>query len=121
MQKLIPLKFVSKLLLVIMLIVAVHGVHESAHAMQGHVKVSSDQAAFAKISAPHQCPCVPFEQHKDYDGCDTCTNCVCHAPLPVQIFKLNYNPIVLKLGTSELFAYLPEVFLSKFIPPQNLA
>ena len=118
MRKLIPLKFVSQLLLVIMLIVAVNGVHESAHAMQDHVKASSDQASLSQISAPHQCPCTPPADHKDYDGCDTCINCACHAPLPVQVFKLSCNSTILNVSTSEPFTYLPEVYLSKFVPPQ---
>ena len=118
MRKLIPLKFVSQFLLVIMLVVTVHGVHESAHAMQGNVKASNDQSSLSQVFAPHQCPCAPLEQHKDYDGCDTCINCACHAPLPVQVFKLGYNSIILSFSTSEPFTYLPEVYLSKFIPPQ---
>lgn len=118
MRKLIPLKFVSQLLLVIMLIVAVNGVHESAHAMQEHVKALGDQASFSQISASHQCPCAPLEQHKDYDGCDTCINCSCHAPLAVQQLVVHYNPIILSLGFSDPYQYLPEVYLSKFIPPQ---
>lgn len=121
MRKLIPLKFVSQLLLMIMLIVAVNGVHESAHAMQDHVKASSDQASLSQISAPHQCPCTPLEQHKDYDVCDNCINCACHAPLGVQQLVISYDPIVLSLHLSDPYQYLPEVFLSKFIPPQNLA
>lgn len=118
MRRLIPLKFISEILLVIMLVVAVNGVHESAYAMQGSVSASSYQASLSKISAPHQCPCAPLEQHKDYDGCDTCINCACHAPLPVQVFKLSQNSIILSLSTSETFTYLPEVYLPKFIPPQ---
>ncbi len=121
MRKLIPLKFVSQLLLVIMLIVAVNGVHESAHAMQDNVKASSDQTSLSQISAPHQCPCTPPADHKDYDGCDTCVNCACHAPLSVQPLVLNYNPSILSLRFSDPYQYLPEVFLSKFIPPQILA
>ncbi|AFP20459.1 MAG: hypothetical protein ACD_75C01198G0003 [uncultured bacterium] len=118
MQKLIPLKFVAKLLLIVMVIMTVHGVHESAHAMQDHVKASSDQASLSQISVPHQCPCTPPAEHKDYDGCDTCINCACHAPLAVQQLVVHYNPIILSLGFSDPYQYLPEVYLSKFIPPQ---
>ena len=118
MRKLISLKFVSQLLLVILLIVAVNGVHESAHAMQDHVKTSSDQASLSQISAPHQCPCTPPAEHKDYDGCDTCVNCTCHAPLAVQQLVHRYNPIISSLHFSDPYQYLPEVYLSKFIPPQ---
>lgn len=122
MRKLIPLKFVSQLLLVIMTIVAVHGVHESAHAMQYSVSSSNDSAiTHAELSAPHQCPCTPPVQHNDYDGCDTCVNCACHAPLSVQQLVINYDPIVVSLHFSDPYQHLPEVFLSKFIPPQNLA
>jgi len=117
MRKLIPIKLVSRLLLVVMLTVTVNCVHESAHAMQSHVK-ANDKAALEDISAPHQCPCAPSEEHKDYDGCDTCSNCVCHAPLVVQPFQLGYNPIVLDLCSDALFQHLPEVYLSKFVPPQ---
>lgn len=119
MRKLIPLKFVSQLLLMIMFIVTVHGVHESAHAMQGHVMASSDSAiSHGEFSAPHKCPCTPPAEHKDYDGCDTCINCACHAPLAVQQLVVHYNPIILSLGFSDPYQYLPEVYLSKFIPPQ---
>jgi hypothetical protein len=101
-----------------MLIVVVNCMHKSAHAMQDHVKASGDQASLSQIYAPHQCPCVPLEQHEEHDVCDTCINCACHAPLGVQQLVISYNPIVLKLHFSDPYQYLPEVFLSKFVPPQ---
>jgi hypothetical protein len=105
-----------------MLTVTIDGVHESAHAMQSHVIAASDQVSLLEIFASHQCPCSPLEQHKDYDGCDTCVNCVCHAPLTMQPFQLSYNPSILdSLYASDPFKHLPEVYLSKFIPPQNPA
>ena len=118
MRRLIPLKFFSRLLLVIMLVVTINGVHESAHAMQSHVASASEQASYSDISAPQQCPCAPLEQHKDYDGCDTCVNCTCHAPLNNETLQISYNPSVLTLHFSDPFKFLPEVYLSKFIPPQ---
>jgi len=48
-------------------------------------------------------------------------NCACHASVTIQQFQLSYNPSILKLNLSEPFKYLPEVFLSKFIPPQKHA
>lgn len=119
MRKFIPLKYVAQVMLLVMLAVAVHGVHESAHAMQGCVTASDDSVITkAEYSAPHKCPCAPPAEHKDYDGCDTCLNCSCHAPLAVQPLVLNYDPIILNLRFSDPYQYLPEVFLSKFIPPQ---
>jgi hypothetical protein len=119
MRKLIPIKFISRILLVILLIVTINDVHESAHATENHLIAADAQSVHSDISAPHQCPCTPLESQKDYDGCETCVNCVCHAPLTVQPFKLIYNPSVAVLNAFDLFKYLPEVYLSKFIPPQK--
>lgn len=122
MRNVLPLKFISHLLLMAMFILTVHGVHESAHALQGCVSESGDSAITHKdFSAPHEHPCAPPAEHKDYDGCDTCMNCACHASLAVPQLELNYNPIVVSLRFSDPYQYLPEVFLSKFIPPQILA
>lgn len=122
MRKQIPLIFFSRLLLMVMLAVMGNGVHESAHGMQTHVTAASDQASPSEISASHQCPCAPLEQHNDYDGCDTCVNCTCHAPLTIQPFQLSYNPSILdNLYASDPFKHLPEVYLTRFIPPQSLA
>ena len=121
MRNKIPLKFFSRLLLVVMLTVTINGMHESAHAMQSHVSAASDQTSPSDISESHQCPCTPLEQHKDFDGCDTCVNCACHATQTVQQFTFNYNPSFQDLQTSDPFKFLPEVYLSKFIPPQKQA
>lgn len=120
MRKLIPLKFFSSLLLLVMLTVTLHCVHDSAHAEQSDAAVTGERLSPAEVAADHQSPC-PHEQHKDYDGCDSCINCSCHAPFIIQPLQLRYSPIISSLGTSAIFKHLPEVFLSKFIPPQNLA
>lgn len=117
MRKLIPIKFISQLVLVVMLITTINGVHESAHAMQSRISSAHEQSA-ADASISHQCPCSPLEQHKDCDECDTCVNCACHASLAVQPLKLVYNPVIADLNAYDLFKFLPEVYLSKFIPPQ---
>lgn len=118
MRKFIDLKFISFILVVVMLTVTINGVHEGAHAMQGNVKASNDQAPLSQVSVPHQYPCAPLDQHKDYDGCGTCINCVCHAPLAVKAFKLSYSPTIMRLSSSDSFTFLLEVYLTKFIPPQ---
>lgn len=103
-----------------MLTVTLHCAHGSAQALQSDAGVTGERVSHSEISAAQQSTC-PHEQHNDYDGCDTCINCTCHAPLIIQPLQLSYNPIVSNLGAADLFKYLPEVFLSKFIPPQNLA
>jgi hypothetical protein len=120
MRKLIRLKFLSLIILVVMLTVTINGVHENAHAKQSHVISASDQASSLENSVSHHCPGSPLEEHKDLDCCDTCMNCACHAPLTIQQFQLYYKPIVLDMITSDPFKHLPEVYLSKFIPPHIL-
>jgi len=119
-MKLIPLKIFSRLLLVIILTITINGVHESAHAMQSLFAATTVQESLSDKSSTHQCPCFPSDQHKDFDGCDTCINCTCHALLFAQELIISYNPSsILALKASDPFKFLPEVYLSKFIPPEN--
>jgi hypothetical protein len=118
MRKFIHLKFVSTFLLLAMLTITMNGAHESAHAMQSHVNTAS---SVLEAPATQDTPCTPFEHHQDYDGCDSCVNCACHASLTIQPFDFGYNPIILLLKNRVVFEYLPKVYLSKFVPPQNLA
>ena len=120
MRNFIHLKFFYWVLIVVMLTVTADGVRGNAYAMESHV-AAGDEASYTETSASHQCPCSPVEQHNDYDGCETCVNCACHAPLTIQPFKLSYNPSILDLQTFDPFKFLPEVYLSKFIPPQKQA
>jgi hypothetical protein len=62
-----------------MLTVAINGVHESAHATQSQVTSSYEKDGLHSEIARLTSACTPLEQHKDYDGCDTCVNCACHA------------------------------------------
>jgi hypothetical protein len=109
------------MLLFLLLTMAIHVMHESAHAMQSHVIATSAHKTPSKNSTSHQSPCSPLEQNEDYDCCDICVNCACHASLALQQFQLGYLPIILGLSSYDQFRQHPEVFLPKFIPPQNLA
>ncbi|MBI5485034.1 MAG: hypothetical protein HY888_11320 [Deltaproteobacteria bacterium] len=116
MRKLIHLNFLSWFLIVVMLSVAINGVHESAHAMQKHVSV---EAASQDFSLSHECPCPPIDQHNDCDGCDICSNCTCNAPLTVKPFQLSYNPFMMDLSSPDPAGFSPEVYLSLFVPPDS--
>ena len=115
MQTLIPLKLVSRLLLLVLLTISIHCVHGTSHAMQYEPTVAGVQADDA--SATHQCPCAP-EQHEDHDDCDSCCNCVCHSSLAIRPFQLSYKPFILNLSSHDPFKHIPDVYLSKFVPPQ---
>jgi hypothetical protein len=96
----------------------IHGNHETAHAVLSAPAHAETETLAAADAAPHQSPCSPLEQHQDADGCDSCLNCACHAPLASQLFRLGYTPIIVRQSRSETFTYLPEVYLPRFIPPQ---
>ena len=108
------LKFFASILIMALLMVTASGVYESAHAMKNLVSTASDQVTQPEVSDSNQCPTCPPD-HKD---CHVCINCVCHSFLTIQPFQFSYTPPVLDLVTPERFKFLPEVYLSKFIPPQ---
>jgi hypothetical protein len=83
MRKNIHLKFISSVLVTVLLTVTILCVHENAYATHHHatiVKITSH----TQITVPADCPASPLEQHKECDGCDTCAHCACHAPLTIQ-------------------------------------
>ena len=121
MRKQAHLNFITRLLLMVMLTVVGNAVHESAHARHSHVTVAGEMTLQPEISGSHQCPCAPLEQHNDCDGCDICVNCPCHAPLAIQPFQMSYNPIIMDLNRCDQFNFLPEVYLSLFVPPDSAA
>ena len=118
MLKNLPLKLSSWLLIVAVLTVAFNGVCQTAHAMQDCVS-KTVSASQPEVSAVDGCPCCPVE-HDDFDACGDCVNCVCHASVIIQQFTLSYAPVTSDIASSEPFKSLPEVYLPKFIPPQNL-
>jgi hypothetical protein len=64
------------------------------------------------------CPCT---DGKMSDCCDAAfCSCVCHAPLGHGL-RLVYAPVVVVQSFREPTGSLPQVFLSIFVPPQNLA
>lgn len=120
MHKLIHIKLIARLILMVVLTVSVNCVANNAHAMDCNLSTTCENELYQGISAVDHCPCSPNEQHKDAGRCDTCINCICHAPMTIKPFLLSYNPSILDMHTSEPFTLFPEVYLPKFIPPQNL-
>lgn len=121
MREYLPLKLICWALLLVIFTAMTHGMCETAHAAQVQPSVTCDQAAQSELFASDHCPCCPVEQNDHQDGCDACINCICHASLTLQQFRLTYTPFIIDLKPSRPFKQLPEVYLSKFIPPQNLA
>jgi hypothetical protein len=66
------------------------------------------------------CPGSPDHEDSDSGDCDSCS-CSCHASLLTEPIRLIISAVVTPLVFHEPFTYLPQVYLSKFIPPQNAA
>ena len=111
------LRIVSLILTVVMLAGSVIGTHGSVHAADHHPTAIADHGSVPGDSPSDPAPC----QHDEADGCSSCLNCTCHAPLIVRPLQLYYNPLVSHTLAPEPFTALPEVFLAKFVPPQNHA
>lgn len=91
-----------------------HAVEKMAH---GAENFSSADTPF---SAPleHHHHTAPAEGHH---GSDCCGSYHSHASLLCQPSSLAPHLSVSSLTFFEPFTYIPEVFLDRFIPPQNLA
>jgi hypothetical protein len=86
--------------------------------MEGGVPSVQTVSAMTTSSPCNDCPC---SDEKDSSCCDSAfCCCACHAPLS-QGFQLAYAPVVAIQGFREPAWSLPQVFLSIFVPPQNLS
>lgn len=118
MRSLIPIKLVCRLLLVVMITTVMSGVCHSAHALQRSADAPDGQVLISHVDTGSQCPCCPSEEPAGHEECNLCCDCACHTSLSYQPFTYSYTPVVSDLQTSDPFSFLPEVFLSKFVPPQ---
>lgn len=109
-------KFVSSLMVAVLLTLSVTGFCRSAHALE----ISGGEPAGCS-AAEKSCPCSPSHEDGTTDHCGACCNCPCHAPLSAQPVRLTTSQLMVPLHLHESFTYLPEVVLPKFIPPQNRA
>jgi hypothetical protein len=118
MQQYLPMKICSWLLLVVMLIATIHCGCAQAHGTDGKFKAGAEVTS---ISATDGCPCCPQgDHHSSGDNSDACGGCGCHAALLLPLFQLSYHPVLSDHQASSPIKQLPEVYLSRFIPPQNL-
>ena len=53
--------------------------------------------------------------------CSGDCGCPCQAPLAPASVVFSYSPTYTSLFHVEIFRHIPEVYLDRFIPPQNLA
>lgn len=114
-------KNVSFCMIIIMFAITVTGFCRGAHAAELSFDAPSEQSASYLNAVENQCPSCPIDEHSAPDHCDSSCNCPCHAPLTAQPVQVVCSQLITPLVFSEPFKAVPEVYLSKFIPPQNLA
>ncbi|GAW66570.1 hypothetical protein GPEL0_01r1996 [Geoanaerobacter pelophilus] len=114
-------KYVSWFILASVFLVLCNGVCSTAHALESQISTLQDSAG-TDVAASVGSPCCPDDHHdSDSPACDDCVNCLCHVTVAPQLFRLNYLPVFSDLSTFTSFRLIPEVYMPKFIPPQNLA
>ncbi len=112
------LKTVTSLFLIVTILVA----SGLCSCLDSHAAQQSPAAAVAAdCGGAGHCPACPGDDHSDTDHDAGSCFCACHLPLIAPKIEICYNPIVTSLFPLEKFSAIPEVFLPKFIPPQNLA
>lgn len=74
------------------------------------LKASKPDSVFSSAHVSH-----------DTDQCDSCRYCACHAPLPRHFSGVDFSPEATIPIFSEKTQILHEVYLTRFVPPQNMA
>ncbi|HLO25790.1 MAG TPA: hypothetical protein VK187_06735 [Geobacteraceae bacterium] len=89
--------------------------------LDSHAAQPSAASAATGCDGANHCPESPCDDHSDADHDDASCFCSCHLPLLILPMDIRPSQIAGKLAFFERFTAVPEVFLPKFIPPQNLA
>ena len=66
----------------------------------------------------HSCPDA---DHEGPDHCASTCYCSCHLPVTTAGLQLRYAPVITVLLLQETFTPPQDIFLSLFVPPDNLA
>lgn len=112
-------KCISYLMVMVLLTMSVTGFCRSACATEQPGDAKYEHGGY--LSAFEKgCPSCPIDEHSTADHCDSSCHCACHAPLTAQPVQVVCSQLIAPLVFPELFKALPEVYLSKFIPPHIL-
>jgi hypothetical protein len=115
------LKYTSFLMVIVVFTISAAGFCRSAHAAELSVDAVSPHGVSYLSAIEKGCPYCPVDEHSVPDHCDSSCHCPCHASLTAQPVQIVCSQQISPLVFPEPFKFLPEVYLSKFIPPQNLA
>lgn len=113
MGRTLPTKSIALILLLVMVSIALGGV--VCHGADPHAVEAS------VVDSHGDGPCCPDTGHGERDHCQSCLSCSCHAPLAGDTLYLHYSLSFRILSFVEHHTAPPDVYLPKFVPPQNLA
>lgn len=115
-------KTIALVLVAVMIGISIGTVFSIAHEIEeaGFSSPHKISIAFLHVESSGHCPACPTDNHPsddhDHYSCDHHTNislsaqAVYRHPVPMGFLRVNVEP----------FQFIPEVYLDKFIPPQNL-
>jgi hypothetical protein len=120
MRRTLYKKYISFLMVMVMFTISVTGFCRSACATELPSDTKYEHGTGYLSAIEKGCPFCPIDQHSVPDHCDSSCHCPCHAPLTEQPGQLVCSQQISPLVFPEPFKALPEVYLSKFIPPHIL-
>lgn len=86
----------------------------ASHSSDSDSSISSSTG----IAANHQ---HEGDQGAHHEDGNSCCDSHSHASIPYQPISYSHSPRLITHLTGEPFRFIPQVYLDKFIPPQNLA
>lgn len=113
-------KYISIFMVIVIFAISVAGFCRDAHAAELSDDVHCDHDSSYLSPIEKQCPSCPGNGPSESNHCDSSCYCSCNVSLTVQPVLVSYSPLIAFLVFPEPFEALPEVYLSKFIPPHIL-
>lgn len=99
----------------------------STHAVQemGHDHTAASYVSSSGTTADAPAAVTASHQHDDQQGAqhnsgESCCDSHSHATILYQPLNYQHTPFSIAQRSSDPFRFIPEVYLDKFIPPQNL-
>lgn len=93
-----------------------HEVEEAGFSTPHNIKIG-----FLHVETSDHCPSCPIDDHPNTDhdhfSCDHHT----YMSMAAQTVYRHPVPVTLSIVNVDPFQFIPEVYLDKFIPPENLA
>lgn len=116
----VPLrKAISAFLAIVLVSISVLGFYRSCEASERSASSPCFQEGKYADSLKACCPDCPVDERSPHH-CEFCCDGACHAPLTVRPIDVAFVLDVAPLKFFEKFELPPEVYPSKFIPPESL-